>query len=368
MATGWNFHELYLWHDTGNAATFFPPGLTIEPGDHAENSATKRRFRNLVEVSGLLDRLTPVRSLPLTDEDLALFHTRAYIERIKILSADRGGDASHLTPFGPGSYDIALLAAGGTTAIIDAVARGRVKNGYALVRPPGHHAERDKGLGFCLFANVPIAIMKARVANKIGRMAIVDWDVHHGNGTQQAFYQDPDTLVISLHQDGLFPRDGRGSRAERGEGRGEGLNINAPLPPGCGTGAYLAAFERLVIPALHAFRPEMIVVCSGFDAAVLDPLGRMMVHSEGYRTMTRLLMDAAADLCGGRLAMSHEGGYSATYVPYCGLAVMEQLSGIRTKIDDPFLANFSGYPGQLMQPHQEAAIATAAEALSALRR
>jgi acetoin utilization deacetylase AcuC-like enzyme len=157
MATGWNFHELYLWHDTGNAATFFPPGLTIEPGDHAENSATKRRFRNLVEVSGLLDRLTPVRSLPLTDEDLALFHTRAYIERIKILSADRGGDASHLTPFGPGSYDIALLAAGGTTAIIDAVARGRVKNGYALVRPPGHHAERDKGLGFCLFANVPIA-------------------------------------------------------------------------------------------------------------------------------------------------------------------------------------------------------------------
>jgi len=237
-----------------------------------------------------------------------------------------------------------------------------------LVRPPGHHAERDKGLGFCLFANVPIAIMKARAAHKIGRIAIVDWDVHHGNGTQQAFYEDPDTLVISLHQDGLFPRNGRGSRAERGEGRGEGFNINAPLPPGCGTRAYLAAFERLVIPALHAFRPEMIVVCSGFDAAVLDPLGRMMVHSEGYRTMTRLLMEAAADLCDGRLAMSHEGGYSASYAPYCGLAVMEQLSGIRTKIDDPFLANFSGYPGQLVQPHQEAAIAAAAEALSALRR
>jgi acetoin utilization deacetylase AcuC-like enzyme len=162
--------------------------------------------------------------------------------------------------------------------------------------------------------------------------------VHHGNGTQQAFYEDPDTLVISLHQDGLFPRDGRGSR----EGRGEGFNINVPLPPGCGTGAYLTSFERLVIPALHAFRPEMIVVCSGFDAAVLDPLGRMLVHSEGHRTMTRLLMEAAADLCAGRRAMSRESGYSASYVPYCGLAVMQQLSGVRTKIDDAFLANFSG--------------------------
>jgi acetoin utilization deacetylase AcuC-like enzyme len=134
MATGWNFHEVYLWHDTGNAATFFPPGLTIEPGEHAENAATKRRFRNLVEVSGLLDHLAPIPSLPLNEEDLALFHTHDYIERIKALSADRGGDASHLTPFGPGSYDIALLAAGGATAIIDAAARGWIKNGYALKR------------------------------------------------------------------------------------------------------------------------------------------------------------------------------------------------------------------------------------------
>ena len=368
MKTGWNFHELYLWHDTGAAATFFPPGLTIEPGEHAENASTKRRFRNLVEVSGLLDHLAPIPALALDDEDLALFHTRPYIARIKALSAERGGDASHLTPFGSGSYEIALLSAGGTAAVFDAVARGAVQNGYALVRPPGHHAERDKGMGFCLFGNVPIAIMKARAAHGIGRVAVVDWDVHHGNGTQQAFYEDPQTLVISLHQDGLFPRDGRGSRAERGEGRGLGFNINAPLPPGCGTGAYLAAFERLVIPALHAFRPEMIVVCSGFDASALDPLGRMMLHSEGYRTMTRLLMEAADDLCGGRLAMSHEGGYSASYVPYCGLAVMEQLSGVRTKIDDPFLPNFSGYPGQDLQPHQEAAITAAVEALTALAR
>ena len=363
MATGWNFHELYLWHDTGNAATLHPPGLTIEPGEHAENASTKRRFRNLLEVSGLLDHLVTIPSMPITEDDLALFHTQDYIARIKGLSADRGGDASHLTPFGPGSYEIACLAVGGTTALLDAVATGRVLNGYALVRPPGHHAEREFGLGFCLFANVPLAIVKMRAAHKVGRVAVVDWDVHHGNGTQQAFYDDPETLTISLHQDGLFPL-GSGTLAERGVGRGEGFNINVPLPAGSGTGAYVAAFERVVVPALHAFRPEMILVCSGFDASALDPLGRMMLHSEGYRTLTKLLMEAADALCSGRLAMSHEGGYSASYVPYCGLAVMEQLSGIKTPVDDPFMASFGRYPGQTLQPWQDAAIAEAAKALN----
>lgn len=365
MATGWNFHELYLWHDTGNAASIHPPGLTVEPGEHAENAGTKRRFRNLLEVSGLLDRLTPVPSAPIDAGDLALVHAPDYVARIRVLSAGRGGDASHLTPFGPGGYDIACLAAGGTTALLDAVVAGRVRNGYALVRPPGHHAERDRGLGFCLFGNVPVAIRKARAAHRLGRVAVVDWDVHHGNGTQQAFYDDPDTLTISLHQDGLFPLDS-GALAERGEGRGEGFNLNVPLPPGSGTGAYLAAFERLVIPALGRFRPEAIVVCSGFDASAQDPLGRMMLHSEGFRALTRMLMEAADALCGGRLALSHEGGYSASYVPYCGLAVMEQLSGVRTAIEDPFLASFARYPGQELTPHQEAAIAAAVPALDAL--
>ncbi len=358
MATGWNFHELYLWHDTGNAASIHPAGLTVEPGQHAENASTKRRFRNLLEVSGLLDRLTPLPSVPIGDDDLALFNDRQYIARIKAQSAERGGDASHLTPFGPGSYEIACLAVGGTTALLDAVAAGRVKNGYALVRPPGHHAERDRGLGFCLFGNVPIAILKTRAARGIGKVAVVDWDVHHGNGTQQAFYDDPETLTISLHQDGLFPL-GSGTLGERGEGAGLGFNINVPLPPGTGTGGYLAAFDRIVLPALRRFRPEMIVVCSGFDASALDPLGRMMLHSEAYRALTQRLMAAADDLCGGRLALSHEGGYSASYVPYCGLAVMEELSGIRTGIDDPFIGSFSRYPGQELMPHQDAAIAEA---------
>ncbi|MBB4105749.1 class II histone deacetylase [Allorhizobium borbori] len=366
MATGWNFHELYLWHSTGVSSMFFPAGLTIEPGEHAENAATKRRFKNLMEVSGLTEDLVSIKSVPVDEDDLALFHTRDYIAKIKAMSAAQGGDASYLTPFGPGSYEIACLAAGGTFAVMDAVLSGEIDNGYALVRPPGHHAESDQGLGFCLFGNIPVAILKNRKKHGFERVATVDWDVHHGNGTQAAFYGDPGVLTISLHQEQLYPPDS-GFREERGTGAGEGYNINIPLPPGSGHGAYIAAFQQIVLPALKAYRPDLIVVPSGFDGSSADPLGRMLLHSDTYREMTRLLMEAADELCGGRLMMSHEGGYSSAYVPYCGLAVMEQLSGIKTKIDDPFLYLFKDYHAQALQPHQQAAIAAAAEFASIIR-
>lgn len=366
MKTGWNFHELYLWHDTGAAAQFFPASLTVEPGEHAENAETKRRFRNLMEVSGLTDQLASVKSVPVDEDDLALFHTRDYIRRIKALSDDRGGDASYLTPFGRGSYEIACLAAGGTFALMDKVLSGELQNGYALVRPPGHHAESDNGMGFCLFGNVPVAILKSRKKHRFERVATVDWDVHHGNGTQAAFWTDPNVLTISLHQERLYPHDS-GDREERGAGAGYGYNLNVPLPAGCGHGAYIAAFEQVVLPALTAYRPDLIVVPSGFDASGADPLGRMMLHSDTYRAMTRMLMEAAGDLCGGRLVMSHEGGYSAAYVPYCGLAVMEQLSGIRTHIDDRFLPVFLNYRGQDLRPWQQDAISAAAELLVGIR-
>jgi len=365
MPTGWNFHELYLWHETGNAAQFFPPGLTIEPGEHAENAQTKRRFRNLLEVSGLLDKLTTIPSVPLNEDDLALLHDRSYIRRIKAQSDAGGGEASPLTPFGRGSYEIAVLAAGGTTAVMDSVLSGRVDNGYALVRPPGHHAEPAMGMGFCLFGNIPLAILKNRQAHQFDRVAVVDWDVHHGNGTQAAFYEDPSVLTVSVHQDRLYP-PASGEWSERGKGRGEGFNLNIPLPAGCGHGAYMAVFERIVLPALARYRPDLIVVACGFDAAASDPLGRMMLHSETYRQMTRMLKQAAEVLCGGRLMMSHEGGYSASYVPYCGLAVLEELSGLRTAVDDPFLSLFAGYAGQTTEPHQTAFIDRAAEMLAAI--
>jgi acetoin utilization deacetylase AcuC-like enzyme len=366
VTTGFVSHELYMWHDTGSAGGVFPAGLTIEPGRHAENPDTKRRFRNLLEVSGILEQLTPIKPRMATEEEILRFHTRDYLERIKAQSADRGGDAGDLTPFGPGSYEIALLSAGGTMAAVEAVVGGKVKNAYALVRPPGHHAEADQGRGFCIFGNVAVAAMYAQVTLGVGRIATVDWDVHHGNGTQKAFYDNPDVLTISIHQDNLFPLNSGGVE-EIGTGRGEGYNINVPLPPGSGVGAYAVVLERVVAPALRKFKPDLILVPSGFDGSGVDPLGRMMVHSDGYRRMTRVLMEVADEVAGGRLVLSHEGGYSAHYVPYCGLAVMEELSGHRSNIEDPWLSIMSRWGFQDLQPHQEAAIDRAAANLSRLK-
>ncbi len=228
---------------------------------------------------------------------------------------------------------------------------GTVDNVYALTRPPGHHAEPDLGRGFCIFANAAIGAEHAREARGLDRVAVVDWDVHHGNGTQKIFWEDPSVLTISSHQDNNYPPDS-GHVHEVGAGAGEGYNLNIPLPPGSGVGAYVAAYERVVAPALRAFKPELIIVASGLDASAMDPLARMMMHSDGYRQLTRLLMDVAEDVCDGRLVVEHEGGYSSAYVPFCGLAVVEELAGVRSAIDDPFLADLPGRrrPGAAAPP------------------
>jgi acetoin utilization deacetylase AcuC-like enzyme len=367
MATGFVWHELYAWHEPGRAAAFIPHGLTVEPEEHVENAATKRRIRNLVEVSGLLARLVQIPPRPATETELRRFHTRAYVERIRAESAARGGDAGELTPFGPGGFEIASLAVGGCIAAVDAVLDGAVENAYALVRPPGHHAEPERGRGSCIFANAALAAMHAREARGLARLAVVDWDVHHGNGTQLAFWSDPSVLTISVHQDAFYP-PGSGPLAETGEGEGAGCNLNVPLPPGSGVGAYTAAFERVVVPALAAFRPELVLVASGLDASALDPNGRMQLTSDGFRTLTRLLMDVAAETCGGRLVLCHEGGYSKAYAPFCGLAIVEELSGVATGVEDPFLPFLAGMSGQDLQPHQEEAIRAAEALLPGVRR
>ena len=357
--TGFLFHELYMWHDTGSAALWYPAGLRVQPAQHAESAESKRRLRNLMEVAGILDDLTPVQPRPATREELLRVHTPEYVDKIVALSAERGGEAGEGTPFGHGSYEIACLAAGGTIAMVDAVLWGAVDNGYALVRPPGHHAEPDLGRGFCIFANVGVAIHHARQAHGIARAAVVDWDVHHGNGTQRIFYEDPDVLSISLHQDNWFPADS-GHLHERGTGAGEGANINVPLPPGSGHDAYVGAFERVVAPALRRFRPELIVVASGFDGSIYDPLGRMMATSTTFRRLTRMMLELAEELTGGKLVLSHEGGYSEAYVPYCGLAVMEELSGIQSAVDDPFAKFVDAAGGHRLYPHQDEVIARTA--------
>jgi acetoin utilization deacetylase AcuC-like enzyme len=281
--------------------------------------------------------------------------------RIAAASAGAGGDAGDgHTPFGAGSYEIACLAAGGTIAATEAVLAGEVDNAYALVRPPGHHARPETGMGYCLFSNVCVAIEHVRAVHGVERVAIVDYDVHHGNGAQAIYWDDPDVLTISLHQDRLFPQDS-GMVEEVGGAGAEGACINVPLPAGCGNGAYLAAVDRVVAPALRAFAPELIMVSSGFDPSAVDPLGCMSVTAAGFRGIAERLVALATELCDGRLVCSHEGGYSPVHAPFCGLAVLEALSGRATGVEDPFDAGFANSPAHPLTPWQDERIAQAEE-------
>jgi acetoin utilization deacetylase AcuC-like enzyme len=364
--TGLAYHELFLWHDTGNHAGFLFPGFPLQPGLHNENPETKRRLKNLLDVSGLSEKLIDIKPREATEEEIRRFHTADYIKLVRDLSNAYGGEAGELTQVGRGSFEIAKLAAGAVIEAVDAVVTRKCDNAYALVRPPGHHADADKGRGFCIFGNIVIAAKHCLEVLGMEKVAVVDWDVHHGNGTETAFWKDPRVLTISMHQDNWYPQ-GRGLVCDIGEGAGKGYAINTPLPAGSGVGAYEAAFDRVVIPALLAYKPDIILVASGFDASAFDPLGRMMMHSAGYASLTRKLMTVADELCGGRIVMAHEGGYSPYYVPFCGLAVLETMSGINTGVTDPYLDFAAGMAGQDLQPAQDKLISEVEQASFLIR-
>ncbi|UWS78473.1 class II histone deacetylase [Phaeobacter sp. G2] len=365
--TGYVFHESYLWHNTGTGAALLPSGGPIQPDQpHAENSETKRRIENLLSVSGIKKHLHVFDDItPATRDELCLFHTPEYVDGIKAMSDAGGGDAGELTPFAVGGYEIACLSVGGGLTAGRAILRGEIDNAYVLNRPPGHHAEADIGRGFCIFGNGVVTAKALRREFGLKRIAIVDYDVHHGNGAQKAFYNDPDTMVISMHQIQFYPADS-GFVEESGEGAGKGYNINIPLPPGSGHGAYLHAMDTVVVPALERFEPELIIVLSGFDAGGIDPLGRNMAHTDTYREMVGKMQRQAEKHCDGHMLVLHEGGYSAAYAPFCGLAVVETLSGISSGIEDPFLPFLAGMGMQDLQPHQAEMIAQSAELVSGI--
>lgn len=359
MSTGYHWNEIYGWHENGMAAGWVV-GLPAQPEPHAESPQSKQRVNSLFEVSGIKDSLVAIKGASADEEDLSRFHDEGYIALVKELSEGNGGHVGENAIVGKDSYKIATLAAGGCYATLEAVLKGTVNNAYALIRPPGHHAEANQGRGFCLFANIALAIMKARAEKLVEKVAVIDWDVHHGNGTQAAFYGSPEVLTISIHQDNLYPADS-GSIDEVGEGDGEGYNINIPLPPGSGTGAYLHAFDEVVEPAVEAFDPDAIIVAAGFDASALDPLGNMILHSDDYREMTARVKRLAEKLCSGKLMLVHEGGYSTSYVPFCALASVEELTGTRTWAQDPFLEAFKLYSYRDLQPHQQDVVAKVKE-------
>lgn len=337
MATGFFWDEKCFWHSGGNYAFTLPVGDLVQPlaaGGLPESPETKRRLRTLMEVTGLTGDLDMRSAAPATRQDLLRVHPASYLHDFKCLSDAGGGELGRRTPFGAGGYDIAALSAGLAKEAVTAVQTGALDNAYALSRPPGHHCLPDFPNGFCLLANIAIAIEAAKADHGLGRVAVIDWDVHHGNGTEAIFYDRDDVLSISVHQEGNYPLDS-GYVEDRGRGAGLGYNMNIPLPAGAGHTAYLAVMDTIILPALEQYKPDMIIVACGYDAAAVDPLARMLATADTFRQMTLRVKSAAQDLCDGKLVLVHEGGYSEVYVPFCGHATLEALSGSQTTAPDP---------------------------------
>ncbi|OUS06811.1 class II histone deacetylase [Rhodobacterales bacterium 52_120_T64] len=350
--TGFFWDEKCFWHSGGNYALTAPVGGLVQPlasGGLPENPETKRRLKNLMDVTGLAGDLDCLTAASATYGDLNRIHPASYLENFKSLSDGGGGEMGLRTPFGAGGYEIAALSTGLVKGALLSVLNGRHDNAYALSRPPGHHCLPDWSNGFCLLANIAIAIEAAKSEGLAQRVAVVDWDVHHGNGTEAIFYERDDVLTISLHQERNYPTD-TGEVADRGKGAGVGHNVNIPLPPGAGHAAYIHAMNRIVLPALVAYKPDVIIVACGFDASGVDPLSRMLCSAETYRLMTRQLMQSADKLCDGKLVMAHEGGYSEVHVPFCGHAVLQEMSGSEIDAGDAMGARIaSQQPNAVME-------------------
>ena len=293
MATGFVCHADFLEHDTG-------------PG-HCEVESRLRAIIAGIKNAGLAETLVELDIEPAEPRQIEEIHSRAYIDGVKRLCDSGGGHLDGDTPVSARSYEVALLAVGGIISAARAVAGGEVDNAFCAVRPPGHHAERDHGMGFCVFNNVAVAARFLQKEQGLAKIAILDWDVHHGNGTQWAFYDDPTVLYASVHQYPFYP--GTGTASQTGEGAGEGYTLNVPMAGSCGDDEYLSILDETIVPAIRQFGPDFFLLSAGFDAHRADPIGGMNMTTEGFAEMTRRMKAVAAETCGGQLVSVLEGGY-----------------------------------------------------------
>jgi acetoin utilization deacetylase AcuC-like enzyme len=299
---------------------YVPIVLEHDPGHHPESPARLTAVMQHLQHSALLDRLAPIPCEAATLSDLMRIHHPQHIERVHRLATSGGGDLDGDTSVSSSSYNAALWAAGSTIAVARAVLQGDVQAAFALVRPPGHHAMPAKSMGFCLFNNIALAAAWALEEGGVARLAIVDWDVHHGNGTAAALGADPRVLFISLHQYPFYP--GSGHWRDKGP-NGQCLNIS--LPPRTGDHGYAQAWDRLVEPVLRRFQPELILVSAGYDAHWADPLAGMALSVAGYHRMAARLTVLATGLCRGRLALALEGGYQHEVLARCVAATFDAM-------------------------------------------
>lgn len=318
MTTVYATHPRYTEHD-------FP--------GHPESAERIRAVWRGLDESGLAERLHPLEVQALDANEVLTVHTAEYLKLLWRISAMP--DMTHLDPdtyAGPDALTIALLSAGGVVGAVDAVLSGKANNGLAAIRPPGHHAMPDRGMGFCLLGNVAIAAGHAQTRYGIDRVLIVDYDVHHGNGTEAMFYADPSVLYISTHQYPFYP--GTGAATDIGSGRGEGYTINVPLPAGSGDATYATVFEQIVWPAAERFGPQMILVSVGFDAYWADPLAAMRLTLNGYSHLAGEVVRMAQRLCDGKVVFALEGGYNMDALRY-GVSNLARLLLGDPPIDPP---------------------------------
>jgi acetoin utilization deacetylase AcuC-like enzyme len=317
MATGFLYDPIVLEHDTR---------------DHPENARRITASLDLLASSGLLARLTPITARDAAPAELALVHDPRYVDAIRQAARNGGGWADPDTLITPRSYDVAARVVGGTLAAVDAVLSGGVANAFCLVRPPGHHAGPSQAMGFCLFNHIAVAARYAQRTHGLDRVAIVDYDVHHGNGTQDTFYDDASVLYVSTHEYPFYP--GTGAADETGAGPGVGANINIPMPHYAGDSEHRRAFEDIVLPALRRFRPQLILVSAGYDAHFADELAYQELSVDGYGALVSMLLEAAGDLFDGRIVFALEGGYHLTALPWSIRRTLELMRG-DTPTPDP---------------------------------
>jgi acetoin utilization deacetylase AcuC-like enzyme len=317
MKVGLVYDPIYLKHDTGG---------------HVESAQRLEAIISHLEETGLKKKLTPIKPRAASVEELSLVHTKQHISYIKGVAKKGGGWLDADTVMSPDSYEVARYAAGGAIVAAEAVMEGRVNSAFALLRPPGHHATRRRAMGFCFFNNIAIAAEHALAKYKLERVLIIDFDVHHGNGTQEIFYDRPEVMYVSTHQYPFYP--GTGGVEETGQGAAKGTKVNIPLPAGCGDSEYLSVFEQIITPVAKRFKPQLVLVSAGYDGHWADELALMQLSVSGFAKIARTIRGLADELCEGRLLFALEGGYNLRALAASIKATLDILLG-NTAIDDP---------------------------------
>src|SRR3954447_4384498 len=336
------WHDDALLHETGEGVFEHPPSPLIEvPELHPENDVRIRNIRSALRNGPIAPRLAWRDGRRATVEELEMLHDPAYVEEVRRFAESGGGVLAWSTVVSPGSWNASLAAAGTALRACEAVLDGECRISYALVRPPGHHAQPAQTDGYCLFGNTALA---AELATRRGckRVAVLDWDVHHGNGTQECFYRRADVLAVSLHMPHGSWSDAHpqtGSPLEAGLGDGTGFNVNVEMPYGSGDLAHVAAMERIVEPVVDLFAPDLIIVAAGQDANQFDPNGRQCVTMGGFRQLGAIARRLADRHCEGRMVIVQEGGYARSYSGLCMHATLEGVLGVQ----DGLLADPMGY-------------------------